>query len=228
MDHNTLKKVSDIIKNCEEGYFGYMGSNGYPHVATRSKLTSDNISTCYFSSNTSGSMASSISKDSRASVCFRLGNDNVTLIGDASLVHDQDVKNELWIDWFINHYPEGPTDPEFALIRFDTKKLSLWIDRKVIKADMKTLSLVTSRCGLLCQTCEWKEPYKCGGCIETMGNPFHGECPIAICAQEKDLDHCGQCPDMPCDQLKNYSCGDGEHCDQPKGARLEVLEFWNR
>jgi hypothetical protein len=29
------------------------------------------------------------------------------------------------------------------------------------------------------------ESHGCGGCIETNGHPFHGECPIAICRQEK-------------------------------------------
>lgn len=57
--------------------------------------------------------------------------------------------------------------------------------------------MVDTRCGLRCQTCEYKEPFHCKGCIETNGHPFHGECPVAICCQEKGYLHCGECPDIP-------------------------------
>lgn len=85
--------------------------------------------------------------------------------------------------------------------------------------------MVDSRCGLHCVGCEWKEPYNCGGCIETNGNPFHGECPIAICCQNKGALHCGECAKFPCDLLTQYSC-DPEHGDTPHGARIEQCKKW--
>ena len=65
--------------------------------------------------------------------------------------------------------------------------------------------MIDSRCGLHCTGCEWKESHGCGGCIETMGHPFHGECPIAICCQDKGLMHCGECKIIPCTKLYAYS-----------------------
>ena len=85
--------------------------------------------------------------------------------------------------------------------------------------------LVDSRCGLHCVGCEWKEPYHCGGCIETNGNPFHGECPIATCCQKKGALHCGECFEFPCDLLIQYSC-DPEHGDTPHGAWIEQCKKW--
>jgi hypothetical protein len=38
--------------------------------------------------------------------------------------------------------------------------------------------------------------------------------------------HCGECSEMPCDNLYSYSCEDEEHGDKPKGARLEMLKYW--
>lgn len=65
--------------------------------------------------------------------------------------------------------------------------------------------MIDSRCGLHCTGCEWKESHSCGGCIQTMGHPFHGECPIAICCQDKELMHCGECDIIPCAKLYAYS-----------------------
>jgi hypothetical protein len=86
--------------------------------------------------------------------------------------------------------------------------------------------MVESRCGLLCNSCTYREPFHCGGCIETNGHPFHGECGIAICCQEKGFAHCGQCPVMPCEQLYAYSYLDKEHGDNPPGLRIEQLKCW--
>lgn len=86
--------------------------------------------------------------------------------------------------------------------------------------------MVDSRCGLHCTGCAWRTSHGCGGCIETMGEPFHGRCPIAACAQQKGLTHCGQCPQIPCDALYGYSYLDPEHGDKPQGARVQVCRNW--
>lgn len=86
--------------------------------------------------------------------------------------------------------------------------------------------MVDSRCGLHCSDCDWKESNGCGGCIETGGHPFHGECPIAICCQKKSLVHCGECDVIPCGKLYAYSYLDPEHGDKAQGARVEVCRRW--
>lgn len=82
-----------------------------------------------------------------------------------------------------------------------------------------------SRCGLLCGSCEYREPCGCGGCIETDGHPYHGECPVAICCQDKGLVYCGECSNFPCELLTNYS-NDPVHGDKPAGARIEQCRKW--
>lgn len=84
--------------------------------------------------------------------------------------------------------------------------------------------MVDSRCGLHCTECEFRTSHDCKGCIETNGNPFHGECPVAVCCQSKGFTHCGECPDIPCAQLRQYSFDDEEHGDN--GARIERCKKW--
>ena len=85
--------------------------------------------------------------------------------------------------------------------------------------------MIETRCGLCCSNCSYREPYDCKGCIKTGGHPFHGECPVAKCAEGRGLVHCGQCPDFPCELLMQYSC-DPEHGDHPAGARIRELLKW--
>lgn len=224
--HNVYKQASDIVSICTEGQFAIIDENGYPKVATRSCIKATGINELYFSSNVSGHLIQSILNNPKSSVCFEKDGNNITLVGTAQLVNDPEVKKNLWLDWFINHYPGGLDDPDYGIIKFTTEYVSLWMDRKVYKFDVADLKQITSRCGLMCNSCEWKVPNNCKGCIASSGNPFYGTCRIATCAQEKELLHCGLCDEMPCELLKEFSCGDGEHCDIPKGARIEVLKMW--
>jgi len=85
--------------------------------------------------------------------------------------------------------------------------------------------IIDTRCGLSCVNCEFRERTGCGGCIETNGHPFHGECSVAICCQNKGFLHCGECPDFPCQMLHDYSF-DPVHGDNPQGARIEQCKKW--
>lgn len=107
MNTNIIKKANDLVNFCTEGYVATVDVDGYPHVATRSVRKADGIFSCYFTSGTGGNMAKAIGQNSKASVCFRKDNDNVTLIGDFEIITDLKTKEEVWVDWFINHYPGG-------------------------------------------------------------------------------------------------------------------------
>lgn len=226
MDSNIIKKANDIIKNATEGYVGVIDEEHYPSVATRSIIKPINIFECYFSTGIDGNLATRVKKNSKASVCIRDKNNNISLLGDFEIITDNALKKEMWLDWFINHYKEGVDDPIYCLLKFTTRKVSLWMDGESSEFYVSDLKKAQSRCGLLCDPCTYKESHSCGSCIKTNGHPFHGECPVAICCQERGFVHCGQCSDMPCEKLYEYSCGVSEHCDRPKGARLEMLRMW--
>lgn len=57
-----------------------------------------------------------------------------------------------------------------------------------------------SKCGVDCGECRLKET--CGGCVETDGRPFGGECVVAVCCHSKGQERCDKCSDSLCN-LKN-------------------------
>lgn len=50
-----------------------------------------------------------------------------------------------------------------------------------------------------------KEDINCDGCRQNQGRLFGHcrNCAVRLCAQEKDLDSCGQCSDYSCEKLNN-------------------------
>lgn len=120
------------------------------------------------------------------------------------------------------HFKSGNCGEDYINL---TDKQAIWIfgDNAVILPNNKTT--IDSRCGLHCTGCEYKISCGCGGCIETNDNPFHGKCPVAACCQDNGYIHCGECPDIPCELLMQYSC-DPVHGDNPKGARIMQCKRW--
>lgn len=78
-------------------------------------------------------------------------------------------------------------------------------------------------CGNYCGSCAWRESAGCPGCKATGGKPFWGECDKASCCMEKKYEHCGGCPQLPCQKLLDFF-GDEEHGDD--GVRLRNLKNW--
>lgn len=226
MNVNIIEKANQIVNQESDAYMALIDENGFPSVSTLSSIRTKGIYQAYYSTGISGNKAKRILKNNKASVCYRKGDDNVTLVGYAEVLTDKKTKKDLWQDWFINHFPGGIDDPEYCIISFITQRVSLWIDSESAEFNISDVMNVQSHCGLLCHSCDYKESHNCGGCIETKGNPFHGVCPIAACCQKKQLAHCGECDTMPCDQLYEYSCLDKDHGDQPAGARLSILRCW--
>lgn len=83
--------------------------------------------------------------------------------------------------------------------------------------------MVDSRCGILCQECEYREQMGCKGCTQ-IEKPFWGDnCPLKSCCEGKTHQHCGECADFPCGQLHQFAY-DQEQGDN--GKRIEQCKSW--
>jgi len=84
--------------------------------------------------------------------------------------------------------------------------------------------MVKSRCGIVCDPIKCKEAFQvdCPGCV-AMDKPFWGVCDVKVCCEGKGLEHCGICPDFPCEVLNNYAFNE-EHGNN--GEMIEQCKRW--
>ena len=226
MNVNLFEKANKIIRECDTAYFGVLDENGFPDVSTVSIVKPENIFEARFTTNKDSNKVKRLLRNNKASLCIHTGSANITLVGTAEILTDQETKSLYWLDWFIDHYPGGATDPDYVVIRFKSQRVSLWLGGEGAEFAIDELLTTQSRCGLLCSWCAFKVSHGCQGCVALEGKPFWGECPVAKCCQDRGYAHCGQCGDIPCDILKEFSCGEGEHFDRPVGARIAVCKAW--
>jgi hypothetical protein len=83
--------------------------------------------------------------------------------------------------------------------------------------------MVESRCGILCNQCNYREEVGCEGCTN-IEKPFWGEsCPVKDCCEGRGHEHCGQCPEFPCGLLNGFAY-DNEQGDN--GKRILTCRAW--
>ncbi|MDR2598946.1 MAG: general stress protein [Oscillospiraceae bacterium] len=65
--------------------------------------------------------------NNHACVCFCSNEYCVNLVGEIEVITDNDVKNTMWYDGLSYHFT-GPSDPNYCVLRFNTKRYKLFID----------------------------------------------------------------------------------------------------
>ena len=49
-----------------------------------------------------------------------------TLKGQAEIIEDQIIKEELWLDWWSKYYSKGVTDPDYSVIKLKPRSIEIW------------------------------------------------------------------------------------------------------
>ncbi|MFW9772419.1 MAG: pyridoxamine 5'-phosphate oxidase family protein [Candidatus Thorarchaeota archaeon] len=92
----------------------------------------------YISTNTSSSKISHIKEKSAINVYFCDPDDfkGVMLGGNAEIVDDMKIKQEIWLDWWTRYYPQGVNDPDYTLLRLNPRTLRYYYRLNQIKLDL--------------------------------------------------------------------------------------------
>lgn len=136
MDNELISKAEAIMKAAETTVIALIDEDGFPRASTISCLKTEGISHAWFATGLSSGKARCIRISDKAGLCYCDGNNNVTLMGKVEILTDTNIKEELWLDWFIEHFPEGTADTNYCILKFSTEKMVFWID-----SEYKELSL---------------------------------------------------------------------------------------
>ncbi|MCL2527795.1 MAG: pyridoxamine 5'-phosphate oxidase family protein [Defluviitaleaceae bacterium] len=109
-------------------------SEGYPTTSCISISKADGIREILFGIGLSSNKGKRAKDYDRASVCI-FDDDfesssyyNITLVGNVEIVTDPEIKKEVWYEGLAEHFEQGAADPDYAVLRFITKRYNLWVD----------------------------------------------------------------------------------------------------
>ena len=135
-----VTKAKKIIAESDAMYIAYIREDGYPRVSTIAMMKANGIKTIFTSTAIDGLKTQRIQANPKVSLCFRNGYDNITLTGTVEVSQDNKLREELWEDWCLQHFPDGATGERFCVYVFTTEEAALWIDGE--SAEIKGYELV--------------------------------------------------------------------------------------
>lgn len=127
------EKARILLEKCNVLTLASVNENGYPRICAISKIRSNGFEEIYFMTSKRSHLngkATHFENNTKASVCYHLGGDSVTLIGNVEIIEDMDEKRKFENDCDKNFFKKGIQDPKCYVLRFRTNEATFWIEGK--------------------------------------------------------------------------------------------------
>jgi general stress protein 26 len=127
------EKATQLLERCDTITLASINEKGYPRICAISKLKAVGFHDIYFVTSKRSKLngkATHFENNNKASVCYTLGGDSVTLIGEVEFINDKDLQKQLWNEADSKFFKKGIDDPKFRLLKFHTIEATFWIEGK--------------------------------------------------------------------------------------------------
>ena len=127
------EKADQLIKRCDVATLTSINEKGYPRTCLLSIAKSDGFYDIYFVTSKRSKINGKVvnfESNSKASVCYFLGGDSVTLIGNVEFVKNRETQELVWNETDRRFFKKGIDDPKFRLVKFHTIEATFWIEGK--------------------------------------------------------------------------------------------------
>lgn len=127
------EKADALLEKCSNMTLASVNENGYPRICAITKVRDKGFKEIYFMTSKRSKIngkAAHFENNSKASVCYQLGGDSVTLIGNVDIVQDMDEKRSFDKDCDRRFFKKGIEDPKCIVLRFRTIEATFWIEGK--------------------------------------------------------------------------------------------------
>jgi len=137
MDTKMIEKANEFIKTRNNASFSVMDEDGFPSASAIWLMGNEGIAEIYFSTPVGSNKYKRLQNNNKASICTYSDFNNLTLVGEAIVLTDQVSKTKHWQEMFIHIYPGGDTDPNYCIIKFVTKRVSMHIENECAEFAMQ-------------------------------------------------------------------------------------------
>lgn len=128
-DERTLtEKAADLLAQCENVTVASVNAQGYPRPVQMSKIHAKGFNEVWMATSAASAKVADFKQNGKAGLCYDHYGDGATLRGTIEVITDDATRKAMWLDWFSHHFPGGPSDPDYVLLRFVGTEATFWID----------------------------------------------------------------------------------------------------
>jgi general stress protein 26 len=127
------EKAEQLLEQCDTVTLASINEKGYPRICAVTKLHANGFSELYFETSKRSpyhGKATHFENNTKASVCYYIGGDSVTLIGDVEIIRDMEIKKAFEQQCNKRFFNKGMVDPKHVLLRFRANEATFWIGGK--------------------------------------------------------------------------------------------------
>ena len=142
----AIPEIAALIKKIDLCMFTTSGDDGQLH--TRPMSNNGQVEwegTSWFFAPNDGRLVAELQVDPQAVAAYRAGDayDFISISGRATIETDAELKKQYWLPELERWFPNGPGDPNVALIRLDAEHADWWTGEGDGSADLRQ-SVATS------------------------------------------------------------------------------------
>ena len=127
-DHEGAKKLYDMIKDVRIAMMTTVEVDGSLHSRPMYSHTTDAAGDLWFFSHARTPKTAELSKDGQVNLAYSdpSGQNYVSVSGTGEVITDKTKVKELWSEGLRTWFPNGPDDPDIALIRVHPSGGEYW------------------------------------------------------------------------------------------------------
>jgi general stress protein 26 len=125
------EKAARLLEKCDVVTLASVNENGYPRICVMDKLKANGFSEIYVETSKRSEIqgkAVHFQTNPKASICYHLGGDSVTLVGEIEIIRDLEIKKEFEHLSNRKFFKAGAADPRHILLRFQAIEATFWIE----------------------------------------------------------------------------------------------------
>ena len=128
-----IQKASELLKRCQTVTFATVNGEGFPRPVPVKTLRTDDALTIWFATGIDSEKVAHIRRNMRTGASFYDRDDSVSLIGHAEVVTDPETLRDMWQPWLEAHFPGGPSDANYCLIKFTPGEGAFYLGGEFVK-----------------------------------------------------------------------------------------------
>ncbi len=127
---DLMKKAERLLAECPTVTIASINAEGFPRPVPMAKGDTEGCNTVWLATGADSVKVADFRRNPKAGLCYDKGGSSVCLRGIVEIIDDVDTRRQKWQDWYINHFPGGPDDPNYTLTRFVGTEATIWIDHE--------------------------------------------------------------------------------------------------
>lgn len=131
-ERSLLEKATALLAQCEEVMLASINSEGFPRPVPMAKGHTAGCNEVWMATGMTSEKVADFNMNPKAGLCYSSHGDSVALRGTVKVITDDNLRKEMWQDEYINHFPGGPTDPNYVLLRFVGTEATFWINHEFV------------------------------------------------------------------------------------------------